>query len=112
MIETTILNNLIFNEDYTRKVLPFLKENYFSDRQTKLLFKLVDEYIKKYNNVPTKAALTIDAENLTGISDDDVKGLKDFIDKTKEEPAEMDWLLDNTEKFCQDKAIQNAILIR
>lgn len=110
MIETTILNNLIFNEDYTRKVLPFLKENYFSDRQTKLLFKLVDEYIKKYNNVPTKAALAIDAENLTGISDDDVKSLKDFIDKTKEEPAEMDWLLDNTEKFCQDKAIQNAIM--
>lgn len=110
MIESTILNNLIFNEDYTRKVLPFLKENYFSERQTKQLFKLVDEYIKKYNNIPTKAALLIDADNLTGLSDDDVKALKDQIEKSKDEPAEIDWLLDNTEKFCQDKAIQNAIM--
>lgn len=110
MIEKTILSNLIFNETYARKSLPFLKDAYFQTRTDKVLYALISDYIVKYNALPTKESLTIDADNVVGVSDDEVKLIKAAVIEMKDEKTDLDWLLNNTEKFCQDKAIYNAIM--
>lgn len=110
MIEKTILSNLIFNETYARKSLPFLKDAYFQTRTDKVLYALISDYIVKYNTLPTKESLTIDADNVVGVSDDEVKLIKAAVIEMKDEKTDLEWLLNNTEKFCQDKAIYNAIM--
>jgi len=110
MIENTIFSNLVYNELYARKTLPFLKEAYFSDKLDKVLFKLVDDYVTKYNSIPTPAALNIEASNVSTINDDEHKLLQDKISELKEETVDLEWLLDKTEKYCQDKAVYNAIM--
>jgi archaellum biogenesis ATPase FlaH len=110
MIEKQILSKLVFDDDYMRKCLPFLKEEYFSSKIDKEFFNLVIEFVKKYNNNPTVAALQVEIENLTGISDDDYKDLKHTLDNLHDVSVEKQWLLDQTEKFCQDKALYNAIM--
>lgn len=111
MIENTILQNLILNEEYCRKVLPFLKEQYFSNRATKTIFEIVSEYIGEYNTQPTETALKILLEKTT-LTDDEFKQvdsqLNEFFNNTSE--TNVDWLVDETEKFCQDKAVYNAIM--
>lgn len=110
-IETTIFSNLIFNEIYARKVIPFLKEEYFSDRTHKTIFKLIQEYINKYNSLPSKEALGIDLSNKEGINEEVFKQSKELILALEEDKeTKLDWLSDQTEKFCQDKAIYNAIM--
>ena len=68
MIEKTILSHLVFNEAYARKILPFLKDEYFQNLSDKTVYKLIDEYVKKYNNTPTKEVLQIELQNLDGLS--------------------------------------------
>lgn len=109
-IETTILNHLVFNEEYGRKVIPFLKDEYFSDHKDRLIFKLITEYVDKYNSFPSKEALVIDLTNKDGLNETSFKECKDIIEKLEAEDSKIDWLLDQTEKFCQDKAIYNAIM--
>ena len=110
-IETTILNHLVFNEEYGRKVIPFLKDDYFKDQQDRIIFKLITEYVNKYNAFPSKEALAIDLSNKDGIGEDTFKQSKELIGAFKEDKeTQVDWLLDQTEKFCQDKAIYNAIM--
>lgn len=111
MIEDTILSHILFNEEFSRKVIPFIREEYFKDQSDKLLFKVIKEYIDNYNTIPSKEALTIDLEKVNGISsgvfDEALSKVKSF------EPdalTSLDWLVDNTEKFCQDAAIYNAIM--
>jgi replicative DNA helicase len=111
MIEQTIFNNLINNESYARKALPFLKAEYFQSRADKTLFNLVYNYVEKYNNVPTKEALLIDADEVTGLTEDEVKTIGQRINVVSESDApDIDWLMDQTEKFCQDKAVFNAVM--
>lgn len=110
MLEEQILSKLVFDEDYLRKTVPFLKEEYFTSRTDKHLYKLITEYVKKYNNCPSVPALVIEVDNLTGISDDEHKELLDNVRKLKNDEVDKAWLLDQTEKFCQDKAIYNAIM--
>ena len=110
MIEKQILTKLIYSEEYLRKTLPFLKEEYFTGRQDKILFKLIDDYVKKYNSNPTLPALAIDASNLSGIGDDEYKDLVTELESFDDIEVETQWLVDQTEKFCQDKAIYNAIM--
>ena len=110
MIESTIFNNLIYNEEYARKTLPFLKEAYFQNKIDKTLYGLIDQYVNKYNSIPSKAALLVDASNISGINDDEYNSLKEKIELLKDEPVSLDWLIDQTEKHCQDKAIYNAIM--
>ena len=110
-LEQTILKNLIKNEAYTRKVLPFLREEYFSNTEDRLLFKEVAGFVLKYNQQPTFDALQIEVDNLRGTTDDTVKNIKETL---KELDADIistnaDWLLESTEKFCQEKAVYNAI---
>lgn len=110
MIENSIFSNLVFKEDYARKTLPFLKEAYFQNRLDKVLFKLIDDYVTKYNSLPSKAALDIEAQSVSGINDEELKLLQGKVQELKEDNSDLQWLLDQTEKFCQDKAIYNAIM--
>ena len=112
-IETTILKNLIFNEDYSRKVLPFVKADYFSDRTERLIYKEVNDFILKYNELPTYESLVISVKDKNGLQEQEVKNYVDYlseINKEKSETSKLDWLLDSTETFCQEKAIYNAVL--
>ena len=112
-LEQTILKNLIYNEEYTRKVLPFIKQEYFSDRIEKLLFKEVFEFVNKYKNLPTHESLVINFTESRDHTEEEVKSVITLINEikqSKDEKVEQKWLTEQTEKFCQDKAIYNAIM--
>ena len=111
-IETTILGNLLINEEYTRKVLPFLKNDYFTSNAEKTIHETIGDFVTKYNALPTKEALSIELQEVK-INEEEFKEtmeLLDDISKDTEEYADLGWLLDTTEKFCQDKAIYNAVV--
>jgi len=110
MIEQTILSHLIYNEDYARKVLPFLKDDYFHNQSDKVIYNLIDEYVKKYNNTPTREVLYIELKNKESLNENTYKDAKSIIDNLQVDNTELTWLLDSTEKFCQDKAVYNAIM--
>jgi archaellum biogenesis ATPase FlaH len=109
MIEQTILSHLAYNEEYSRKVLPFLKEEYFVDPSHKITFKLVDAYINKYNGLPSKEAILIELGNASGLNETGFKAAKEVVESLSRDETGMDWLIDTTEKFCQDKALYNAV---
>lgn len=109
MIEQTIFANLIHNEEYARKVLPFLRKDYFQSRTDQTLYGLISSFVDKYNNMPTQAALLVEANNIETLTDEEHEKLGKQIELLVETPAEVQWLVDSTEKFCQDKAIYNAI---
>ena len=109
-IEKTILSNLVFNEDFTRKTLPFLQIDYFTDYTERTIFDLIDTYVKKYNKIPSKEALSIDLSNRNDVNQDHFTACSSYIETLEVDPStQSDWLLNQTEKFCQDKAIHNAI---
>jgi replicative DNA helicase len=110
MIEQTILSHLIYNEAYARKVLPFLKADYFHNHSDKTVYRLIDEYVKKYNNTPTREVLQIELEKSDSLTESIFKDAKSTIDNLQVDNTEIQWLLDSTEKFCQDKAVYNAIM--
>jgi len=109
MIEEVILSNLAHNEEYARKVLPFLREEYFGDSSHRLTYKLVSDYINKFNGLPSKEALLIELTNTSGLSEVAYKGSSSVIESLKRDESGMEWLIENTEKFCQDKALYNAV---
>lgn len=110
-IENTIINHLIYDENYSRKTIPFLKKDYFTDHHDKIVYGLIEEYVKQYNNIPTKEALIIELNNLDNISQDSYKQCNEKINNlNKPDVVDVEWLLDKTEKFCQDKALYNAIM--
>jgi replicative DNA helicase len=110
-IEKLIFSNLILNQDYGRKVIPFLKDEYFSDFTDKNVFKLINVYVDKYNSFPTKEALLVDLRNQDSISQETYDKSKELIDELSiDGKTKIDWLLDQTEKFCQEKAVYNAIM--
>ena len=109
-IERTALRNLIHNEDYCRKVLPFIKEEYFTDRLEKILFTEIYKFVNKYNNLPTKESLSIEINSNRTINEDEYKKITDILSTLNPEPINIEWLTETTEKFCKDRAIHNAIL--
>ena len=109
-IERTVLSNLIHNDEYTRRVLPFIKEEYFSDRLEKILFTEIYKFVNKYNALPSKEALSIEMNGSKSVTEDEYKKVTDIISTLNNEPVNIDWLKDSTEKFCKDRAIHNAIL--
>jgi replicative DNA helicase len=109
-LEDTILTNLVFNEEYARKVLPFLKDEYFGTRSDKLLFESVYDFITKYNNLPTKETLIIELNNRKDINEEEFKAIKTTINGLTPQESDIQWLFDTTEKFCKDKAVNNAVL--
>ena len=109
-IENTIISNLFFNEEYTRKVLPFIKEEYFSNRVEQLLFGEVFGFIEKYNNLPTKDAILIELNSRRDINEEELQHIKDYVVSVENTEADVQWLLNTTEKFCKDRAVHNAVL--
>ena len=109
-IEITVLRNFIFNEAFTRKALPFCKEDYFTNRNERLLFREIDIFVNKYKNIPTKEALIIELGQRKDINEDEFKSIKELLDTLIEETADLQWLFDTTEKFCKDRAVHNAVL--
>ncbi len=112
-LETTILKNLIFNEDYARKILPFIKTEYFSDNIEKLVFKEIDEHINQYKHLPTYESLVINFTESKSLTEEQVRDSIEMIreiNSVKDEPTDVEWLINQTEKFCQDRALYNAIM--
>ena len=111
MFERTILNNLIYNESYMRKVLPFLNAEYFSDPVDRTIFNTIDNYVKSYNGVPSKEALAIEISHSSGLNDQQFQNAATLIEGFEaDNTTQFDWLIDRTEKFCQEKAVYNAIM--
>jgi len=111
-IEQIILKNLIHNEEYSRKVLPFLNKEYFIESTDKILYEQVNAFINKYNNLPTKEALTIELDN-TSLKEEEFQNVTElltYLEGQNDEKSDIAWLLETTEKFCQDKAIYNAVV--
>ena len=112
-IEQTILKNLIYNEDYSRRVLPFLKPDYFTDSTEQAVFKIIDEFIREYNSMPSSEVLGIELSKYTKFTEtqynDSLELLKTFEDN-KENVADEDWLLNSSEKFCKDQALYIALM--
>jgi replicative DNA helicase len=111
-IEKIILSNLIRNEDFSRKVIPFLREEYFQSKKERTIYTLVNDYIVKYNSEPTKSALVISLNDRDDMTQDEHSECEAFIAELYSAEPEHDeeWLVYNAEKFCKDKAIYNAIL--
>ena len=112
-VEHLILKNLLYNETYTRKVIPYLKGVFFEDKGEKALFEELHSFISTYNNLPTKEAVVINLSERTDLHEDDYNScvkLVGFLEENKEEISDEEWLLNTTESFCQDKSIYNAIM--
>ena len=106
MLDTVILVNLVRNEKYVRKVLPFIRSEYFSDGDHKYAFEQIKDYIEKYNNPPTIEAMSVAFDRAT----EEQRSLLKTVFEYEQEPQELQWLVDETEKFCKDKAVFNAVL--
>lgn len=109
-IENQIFANLISNEEYARKVMPFLLAEYFIDRSDRVIYEEIDKFFLQYNKIPSKDVIMIEVGNRTDVTEDQVKNVCEKVGDFSAEPENMDWLLNSTEKFCKDKALYNAIL--
>ena len=112
-LEQTILKNLIYNEEFLRKVLPFIQHEYFSDRAERTIFNEISAFTDTYQRPPTIEAIGIAVKEKNHLTDDEVKNVLSYleeVEKTKDTNSEIQWLVDKTEKFCQEKAIYNAVL--
>ena len=109
-IERTTLTQLVTNEQYARKVLPFMKRDYFSDRTERTIFEEITKFVDKYNKIPTQTSLEIEVQGRKDLNEDDYKKVVAVIQTLSSTDVDFDWLVDTTEKFCKDKAVYNAIV--
>lgn len=109
-IETQILSNLINNEDYLRKVAPHIKAEYFTETDDRIVFGKISDYVQKYNDPPAKSALLIALQDDRSISEDLYVQCETLINSLNATEVNSEWLVDETEKFCKDKAVFNAIM--
>ena len=109
-IERTALTQLVTNEEYTRKVLPFLKGDYFSDKTERTIFEEIEKFVDKYNKVPTQTTLEIEVQGRKDLNESDYKKVVEVIKTLKPIDVDYNWLVDTTEQFCKDKAVYNAIV--
>jgi replicative DNA helicase len=109
-IETTILRNLVYNEEYSRKVIPFIQPDYFDQRTEKVIFQEIVHFIVKYGSAITTEALKIELENRTDLTESEVKEVREISDGFHDAVVDKQWLLDTTEKWCRDRAIYLALM--
>ena len=109
-IEESILRNLIYNETYYRKVVPFIKADYFQEYHEKIVFEEIADFAAKYDKVPTKEVLTINLQNRGDLTEETFKDSVQGINSLSDDWVDYDWLLDATEKWCQDRAIYLALM--
>ena len=109
-IETTILRNLVYNEEYARKTIPFIQSDFFEERSEKIIFEEIVSFITKYDSCATLEALNIEVENRTDLTAEEVKNINDISKELNDLPVDNQWLLDTTEKWCRDRAIYLALM--
>ena len=109
-VEFLILKNLLYNEEYVRKVIPFIKGDYFEDRNQKIIFEEIINFVQEYNQPVTKEVLCIEAEKRQDITDESFKEITQLIGSLEDQPSEFDWLVNTTEKWCRDRAIYLALM--
>ena len=110
-IERTALSELISNENYARKVLPHMKVDYFSDRSERIVLEEIQKFVEKYNTLPNKTSIEIEIDTRRDLNEQDVKAVIDVVKSLeKDDDANLEWLVETTEKFCKDKAVYNAIV--
>ncbi len=109
-LEVTILSNLVYNEKYARKVLPFLKSDYFTAREHKILFIEIHEYISQYDALPSLNAIGIECQERTDLTEDQFKDIIGVLNVLSADPTDYDWLVDTTEKWCQERAIYLSLM--
>ena len=109
-VEFLILRNLLYNEEYLRKVLPFIKSEYFEDTNQKIVFEEIVSFVQEYNKLATKEILCIEVENRKDITDTSFKEIVHLIDNLNDVPIELNWIVDTTEKWCRDRAIYLALM--
>jgi replicative DNA helicase len=112
-LELSILKNLIYNDEYARKVLPFIQTEYFSDNNERTIYNEIKEFVEKYKNLPTYEALVINFTESKKLTEEQVRNsiqILSDIKANKDDPTDIQWLTEHTEKFCQDKALYNAIM--
>ena len=111
-IKHVILHNLLKNESYSRKVVPFIKVEYFKDRNERVLFEAIQDFILKYNNLPTKEVLQIVLDKKETINEDEYKNILILLEDVSkvQEDVDSEWLLNETETFCKESAVYNAIM--
>ena len=109
-VEFLILRNLLHNEEYVRKVIPFIKGEYFEDIKQKVIFEEISKFVGEYNQPATKEILCIEIEKRSDINDSSFKDITDTVAALENDPADFDWLVNTTEKWCRDRAIYLALL--
>ena len=109
-VEDLVIKNLLLDEEYVRKAMPFIKPEYFSELVEKNLFTVISKYFTDYSAIPTKEALNIEVGNLTNISDEQHKQIVQYISGIDDERSEYEWILDTTEKWCKERAIYLALM--
>ena len=109
-LEATILSNLIYSEKYTRKVLPFLKSDYFNERNYRIVFLEIHEYVSQYDSLPSLNALSIECQERTDLTEDGYKEVVALLQGLPTEKSDYDWLVDTTEKWCQERAIYLSLM--
>jgi replicative DNA helicase len=109
-VEFLVLKNLLHNEEYLRKTIPFIKPEYFQDHSQKIVFEEIIDFVNQYNETPTQEVLTIEVEKRSDINEQSFKELVHLIRNLTEEPQEFEWLCDTTEKWCKERAIYLALM--
>ena len=109
-LEVTILSNLVYSEKYTRKVLPFLKSEYFTAREHKIIFLEIHEYVSQYDALPSLNALGIECQERTDLTEEQFKDVIGVLNVLSDDISDHDWLLDATEKWCQERAIYLSLM--
>jgi replicative DNA helicase len=109
-IEFLILRNLLHNEEFWRKVIPFVKSEYFEDSNQKIVYEEIQSFVTQYNDIPTKEVLNIEVEKRNDINEQVFQQISKVISCLDSEPVDLEWLMDTTEKWCRDRAIYLALL--
>ena len=109
-IETTILRNLIYSEEYSRKVIPFIQLDYFEQKSERVVFEEIAMFIIKYGSAITIEALNIEVENRTDLNESEIRDAREVCNSLNDSPVDHQWLLDTTEKWCRDRAIYLALM--
>jgi replicative DNA helicase len=109
-VEFLILRNLLYNEEYIRKIIPFLKSEYFEDTNQKIVFEEILSFVQEYNQPATKEVLCIEIEKRKDINDTSFKEIIQLVSCLDDVPAEFNWLVNTTEKWCRDRAIYLALM--
>jgi len=109
-VEFLILRNLLFNEEYLRKVIPFLKKEYFEDENQKVVFEEISNFVEKYNELPNKEIISIEVENRKDLNESNLKDILYLIQCLEDITVEFQWLINTTEKWCRDRAIYIALM--